>query len=320
MTNHNADSTIADPLISVVIATYNGERFIGKQLDSILAQTYTNIELVVVDDCSSDRTVAILNDYANRFSNIHVYINEQNLGYVKNFEKGMLLAKGDFIAPSDQDDIWLPEKLAILMKEIGDNAIVYCNSELIDDEDNRVGKKLSDVKKLISFDDCLNYTVGNSAPGHGMLFPKKLVADSVPLPTMIPHDYWLGFVATFYSQLKYIDQPLVLYRQHSENVFGATKIKSADGTMPVRKKKTPQEETNLARQRMQLMYVKCPVNLEEQKNVFRLLNKSYQSFSIYNNWLRMVTFFKYNKRILAFKRRNLLRRWLYCLKMFVKIV
>lgn len=315
MTNNNSN-----PLISVVIATYNGERFIGKQLDSILSQTYTNIELVVVDDCSSDRTVSILNDYANRFSNIHIYINEQNLGYVKNFEKGMLLANGDFIAPSDQDDIWLPEKLAILMREIGDNAIVYCNSELIDDEDNPVGKKLSDVKKLISFDDCLNYTVGNSAPGHGMLFPKKLVADSVPLPTMIPHDYWLGFVATFYSQLKYIDQPLVLYRQHSENVFGATKIKSADGTIPVRKKKTPQSAIKLARQRMQLMFDKCPNDLAEQKNVFRLLNKSYQNFSIYNNWLRMRTFFKYNKRILAFKRRNLLRRWLYCLKMFVKIV
>ena len=315
MTSNNST-----PLISVVIATYNGAQFIGKQLDSILAQTYTNIELVVVDDCSSDHTVSILNEYASRYSNIHVYINEHNLGYVKNFEKGMLVAKGDFIAPSDQDDIWLPEKLAILMREIGDNAIVYCNSELIDDEDNLVGKKLSDVKKLISFNDCLNYTVGNSAPGHGMLFPKKLVTDSVPLPTMIPHDYWLGFVATFYSQLKYIDQPLVLYRQHSDNVFGATKIKSADGTLPVRKRKTAKEELALAKQRMQLMYEKCPADLVEQKEVFRVLNKSYQSFSFANNWLRMITFFKYNGRILAFKRRNLLRRWLYCLKMFVKIV
>jgi hypothetical protein len=90
--------------------------------------------------------------------------------------------------------------------------------------------------------------------------------------------------------------------------------------MPVRKKKTSQEEITLARQRMQLMYDKCPADLAEQKNVFRLLNKSYQSFSIYNNWLRMVTFFKFNKRILAFKRRNLFRRWMYCLKMFVKIV
>ena len=307
-------------LISVVIATYNGERFIGKQLDSILAQTYTNIELVVVDDCSTDSTVSILNEYASRFSNIHVYINEHNLGYVKNFEKGMLLAKGDFIAPSDQDDIWLPKKLEILMSEIGDNAIVYCNSELIDDEDNLVGRKLSEVKKLISFNDCLNYTVGNSAPGHGMLFPKKLVTDSVPLPTMIPHDYWLGFVATFYSQLKYIDQPLVLYRQHNANVFGAAKIKSADGTAPIRKKKTTAEEIELAKQRMQLMYKKCPADLAEQKNVFRLLNKSYRGFSLSNNWLRMVIFFRYNKTILAFKRRNLFRRWLYCLKMFVKIV
>ena len=72
MTNHNTDSNITVPLISVVIATYNGERFIGKQLDSILTQTYTNIELVIVDDCSSDSTLAILDNYANRFSNIHI--------------------------------------------------------------------------------------------------------------------------------------------------------------------------------------------------------------------------------------------------------
>jgi glycosyltransferase involved in cell wall biosynthesis len=308
-----------DPLVSIVIATYNGEKFIEKQIDSILQQTYSNINVVVVDDCSADNTVSILNGYVARYPHVQLYVNEQNLGYVKNFEKGMLLATGDYIAPSDQDDIWLPEKISILMREIGDHAIVYCNSELIDDEGNKVGKKLSDVKKLISFDDCLNYAVGNSAPGHGMLFPRKLVQDCVPLPTMIPHDYWLGFVATFYSCLKYIDQPLVLYRQHDANVFGAAKIKGADGTMPVRKRKTSAEETVLARQRMRLMYEKCPADLVEQKEVYRLLDKSYRSFSLSNNFLRMAVFFKYNKRILAFKRRSLVRRWLFCLKMFVKI-
>lgn len=308
------------PLVSVVIATYNGERFIGKQLDSILAQTYPNIEVVIVDDCSTDDTVNILQQYAASHQNIFIYQNEKNLGYVKNFEKGMLLSKGDYIAPSDQDDIWLPQKIEVLMNAIGNDCIVYCNSELIDDEDNKVGKQLSDVKKLISFDDCLNYTVGNSAPGHGMLFLRKLVVDSVPLPEMIPHDYWLGFVATFYSRLTYIDQPLVLYRQHSANVFGAAKIKSVDGTIPIRKKKTAKKEILMARERMKLMYEKCPNDLVEQKNIFRLLVKSYRSFSLPNNLLRMFIFFRYNKRILAFKRRSLIRRWLYCLKMFVKIV
>ncbi|MEN9599976.1 MAG: hypothetical protein RL596_2297 [Bacteroidota bacterium] len=310
------DST---PLISVVVATYNGARFIGAQLDSIVQQTYPNIEVIVVDDRSTDNTATILHTYATQYSNIKVFINEENLGYVKNFEKGMLLATGDFIAPSDQDDIWLPEKLSILMRERGDHLIVYCNSELINDENQKIGKKLSDIKRLVSYDDCLTYAIGNAAAGHAMLFPRSLVANCVPLPTMIPHDYWLGFVATFTSPLKYIDTPLVLYRQHNANVFGATKIKSADGTIPKRKKKTTTQENEEARERMRLLYEKCPDHLVEQKEVYRLLNKSYQDFSLSNNFLRMYLFFKYNKRMMAFKHRSLLRRWLFCLKMFFKI-
>jgi len=310
------DST---PLISVVVATYNGARFIGAQLDSIVQQTYPNIEVIVVDDRSTDNTATILHTYATQYSNIKVFINEENLGYVKNFEKGMLLATGDFIAPSDQDDIWLPEKLSILMRERGDHLIVYCNSELINDENQKIDKKLSDIKRLVSYDDCLTYAIGNAAAGHAMLFPRSLVANCVPLPTMIPHDYWLGFVATFTSPLKYIDTPLVLYRQHNANVFGATKIKSADGTIPKRKKKTTTQENEEARERMRLLYEKCPDHLVEQKEVYRLLNKSYQDFSLSNNFLRMYLFFKYNKRMMAFKHRSLLRRWLFCLKMFFKI-
>jgi glycosyltransferase involved in cell wall biosynthesis len=310
------DST---PLISVVVATYNGARFIGAQLDSIVQQTYPNIEVIVVDDRSTDNTATILHTYATQYSNIKVFVNEENLGYVKNFEKGMLLATGDFIAPSDQDDIWLPEKLSILMRERGDHLIVYCNSELINDENQKIGKKLSDIKRLVSYDDCLTYAIGNAAAGHAMLFPRSLVANCVPLPTMIPHDYWLGFVATFTSPLKYIDTPLVLYRQHNANVFGATKIKSADGTIPKRKKKTTTQENEEAKERMRLLYEKCPDHLIEQKEVYRLLNKSYQDFSLSNNFLRMYLFFKYNKRMMAFKHRSLLRRWLFCLKMFFKI-
>jgi glycosyltransferase involved in cell wall biosynthesis len=307
------------PLISVVVATYNGARFIGAQLDSILQQSYPNIEVIVVDDRSTDDTANILHAYAAQHSNIKVFMNAENLGYVKNFEKGMLLATGDFIAPSDQDDIWLPEKLTVLMRERGDHVIVYCNSELINDENQKIGKKLSDIKRLVSYDDCLTYAIGNAAAGHAMLFPRSLVANCVPLPTMIPHDYWLGFVATFISPLKYIDTPLVLYRQHNANVFGATKIKSADGTIPKRKKKTTTQENEEAKERMRLLYEKCPDHLIEQKEVYRLLNKSYQDFSLSNNFLRMYLFFKYNKRIMAFKHRSLLRRWLFCLKMFIKI-
>ena len=119
-------------LVSIVVTTYNGERFLKAQLDSIIAQTYQPIEIIVVDDGSTDNTLNILNEYATNHKNVSVIKNEQNLGYVKNFEKGFSLAKGDYIAPCDQDDVWLPTKIDVLVNHIGDDAIAYCDSEFID--------------------------------------------------------------------------------------------------------------------------------------------------------------------------------------------
>lgn len=317
--SNSLTTAIDQPLVSVVMATYNGERFVGIQLESILSQTYPHLEVIIVDDGSTDSTYGILEGYATKDHRIKLFKNEKNLGYVKNFEKGLSLATGEYIAPSDQDDIWLPHKIQFLLDRIDKSAVIYANSALIDESGELMGRKLSDVKRLATFNDCLNYTIGNSAPGHGMLLKKEIVTASFPLPTMIPHDYWLGFVATFYSELTYVDEVLVLYRQHGANVFGAAKVKSDSPVKPIRKQKTNSENIALARERMRLMYEKCPADLVEQKKVFRDLCKAYASFSLINNWNRMIIFFRYNKRMLAFKQRSLIRRWLFCLKMFVKI-
>jgi hypothetical protein len=136
---------------------------------------------------------------------------------------------------------------------------------------------------------------------------------------MIPHDYWLGFVATFYSEVYFIDQVLVQYRQHVNNVFGAAKI--ADGEMPKPKpKKLSKEELIIkARERMYLLYQKVPDSLVSEKIFYKALYESYQDFSLWNNFKRMFIFFGHNKQIMAYKHRNQFRRWLFCLKMFVKI-
>jgi glycosyltransferase involved in cell wall biosynthesis len=308
------------PLVSVVMATYNGERFIGAQLNSILEQTYPNLEFIIVDDGSTDGTVNLLKQYAERFNNIRLFFNEQNIGYVRNFEKGMLLAAGDFLALSDQDDIWDKQKLSLLMQEIGDHPVVYCNSELIDYNGNLIGKKLSDIKRLGDFDDCLSFLVGNSAPGHAMIIRRSLVKASVPLAPMIPHDHWLGFVATLTGKIKFVDKVLVQYRQHNANVFGAAKVKAEGETVQVKKKKPGKEaELMQIRERMRLQYEKCPASLVNEKKILAVMMQSYQDFSLMNNFKRMILFFRYNRRILAYKRRNQLRRWLFCLKMFYKI-
>ncbi|HEY0109850.1 MAG TPA: glycosyltransferase family 2 protein [Fibrella sp.] len=305
------------PLVSVVLATYNGERFLEAQLDSIVRQTYPNLEVVVVDDCSTDTTPVILARYADRYSFIRVVINETNLGYVRNFEKGMLLATGDYIAPSDQDDIWHPDKLSTLVAEVGDSDLVYADSRLIDEAGNSLNMAISDVKPVRNFDDCLAFAIWNTAPGHAMLITKELVRQTIPFPTSMPHDHWLCFVATFHKPIRFIAKVLVDYRQHSQNVFGLTH--RVDGVRRPRKQKSEEEKLRQIRDRMQLLYEKCPPELAEQKQVLGQLNTSYKSFSLRNNYVRMMTFFRYRNQLLATKKRSAFRKWLFCLKMFVKI-
>lgn len=312
----NSSTTLIDqPLVSVVMATYQGELFIGKQLESILTQTYTHLEIIIVDDGSTDRTYAILEEYAAKDPRIRLFKNEKNIGYIKNFEKGLLLATGDLIAPSDQDDIWLPEKIEVLINSIGSATIAYCDSSLMDENGSLIGKKLSEIKRLADFNDCLNFLVGNSAAGHAMLIKKELIRNSIPLAPMIPHDHWLGFVATLYQGIKFIDRPLVHYRQHNSSVFGAVKVKDSSGERRAKKIK----DLNAIRQRVALMYDKCKILAHKETDFFRRCSKAYESFTLIHNFNRMLLFFSHNKRILAYKRRNLLRRWLYCIKLFFTI-
>ena len=97
--------------IDVLLATYNGEKYLKEQIDSILNQTYQNIHLIISDDCSKDETQKILKEYKEKDDRITVYIQEQNLGYIKNFEFLLEKVESDYYMLSDQDDVWLPEKI-----------------------------------------------------------------------------------------------------------------------------------------------------------------------------------------------------------------
>ncbi|MDD2725316.1 MAG: glycosyltransferase [Methylovulum sp.] len=307
-------TTQSQALVSVVIATFNGGRFLQEQLNSIIRQTHQNLEIIAIDDCSTDNTASILSDYAAQYPNFTFVKNEQNIGYQKNFEKGFLLAKGEFIAPCDQDDIWLPTKIEVLLNNIGNHPIAYCDSNFINHSGELLGEKMSDAKALIDFDDPIMFVVGGSVAGHAMLITKQLVMETLPFPDKImPHDYWLAFVATFYGSLKFIDQALVLYRRHDSNLFGSFNSKN-------KPRETSWQRITDAQQRVRLLYEKCPDGLTDKKEVFRKICKSYEQYSLANNFERMGVFFKYRKEILSYKKRNELRRCLYCLKVFFKII
>lgn len=301
-------------LVSVVMSTYNGEKYIKEQIDSILHQTHPNIELIITDDQSTDGTRNILQAYADKFPNIQVIINETNLGYIKNFEKGLLLARGDYVALSDQDDIWMNNKIEVLLRHIGNYDIIYSDSMLVDEKGNYLGKKMSDIKNQLVYTDCLMYAIGAWAPGHAQLIRRSIIDKCIPFPTIVTHDFWLGFVASCHHGVVCYNKPLVLYRQHESNAIGADTSRKTGTTQ----KKTNAEKKALARARMNLLYSKCPDHLP-QKKIYATLNKSYQNFSLGNNWLRAKTFFRYKHRILAYKKKNWLMKSLFAIKMFFKI-
>ncbi|HLO80306.1 MAG TPA: glycosyltransferase family 2 protein [Chitinophagaceae bacterium] len=302
------------PLISVVMATYNGAAYVEEQLTSILQQTYPSIEIVIVDDASQDDTVSIIKKYAADHSSIKLFVNAVNSGYIKAFEKGLQMASGEFIALSDQDDIWMPAKISTLYEEIGSHPIVYSDSLLIDEDGNSLNLKLSDRKRLVGFDDCLCYTIGNSAAGHAMLITKELAKSCIPFPSILPHDYWIGFRATCKGPIKYIPEPLVQYRQHAANVFGVAR----SGTKTKRVRPTGKIKHQMIRDRIKLLQESCPSNIP-QKQVLQNIERSYENFSLSNNLRRVALFFRYRDKILAYKNRSEWRKWLFCLKIFVTI-
>ena len=116
---------IPNKTVSVVMCTFNGERYLRQQLDSIVAQTYPIHELIIEDDGSTDQTVEICREYASRYPFIQVVVNDRNLGLDSNFEAATMRSTGDFVAFSDQDDVWYPEKISRQVDAIGDNDICF---------------------------------------------------------------------------------------------------------------------------------------------------------------------------------------------------
>ncbi len=316
------------PLVSVVLASYNGERFLREQLESILQQTYKNLEIIAVDDFSTDSSAEILMEFARRDQRIRFFRNESNLGYTANFERGLRLAKGDFIAPCDQDDLWFPGKIARLLEAMGGTGntiiegispgeggaagtgpeLVFADSELIDAAGRSLGVRLSDRKQMPGFDDPLTYAIGGSAPGHGMLFRRELLQRCLPFPPHIPFDYWLGYIATCRQPLVYLDEVLVLYRQHSNNVFGL----SVKGK---KRKSAARASNEVLRRKMRLLADACPLELPQRK-VYESLCRSYSSFSPANNFRRMLLFFRHRDKLLHYKKKPEWRKWLFCWKTF----
>lgn len=209
-------------MISIAMATYNGERFIREQIDSIINQSYKDFELIICDDCSKDSTPLILKEYEDKDSRVHVYINESNLGFKKNFGKAISLCKGDYIALSDQDDIWSTDHIEKLYENIEDNILICANSTIANAEGVSVGANLKGNNYYISNnteEQFIQLLHKNYVQGCTVLFERSLVDYLLPIPEEQDyHDCWLGLVASLHGKIKYIPDSVLTYRQHGNNI------------------------------------------------------------------------------------------------------
>jgi len=203
-------------LVSIALCTYNGEAYLREQLDSIVNQSYSPIELIAVDDCSTDNSLKILQEYAVKYPIIKIFVNSENLGYIKNFEKALQLCSGDYIALSDQDDIWDLKKVEKQVNTIGNHLLLYHDSEFVDQNGQSLNRKMSDIMNLYRGDQPEAFLFFNSISGHSVLMKKELRDDLLPFPDAYFHDWWMGYVATNLGSIDFLNESLVKYRQHQK--------------------------------------------------------------------------------------------------------
>ena len=214
--------TALKPLISVAMATYNGEKYLRAQLDSILAQSYPVYEIVIVDDGSNDQTCAVIESYSVKCPQIQFLRNLINQGVTKSFLRALQNTSGEYIAFCDQDDVWLPNKLERLIAEIGDNLLIHCDAKLVDENLAIISNSYFSETKDATLHTFEDYLISNNVTGCCGLIHRELLDVTFPSYFYV-HDHYFALVAAFYQRIKYLPEALVLYRQHGTNVIGGAR-------------------------------------------------------------------------------------------------
>ncbi len=204
-------------LVSIALCTFNGASYIEPQLESLLNQTYSNFEIIVCDDCSTDSTVSILKRYASNDSRIKVYSNETNLGFNKNFEKALSLCSGSLIAISDQDDIWVENKIERMLTEWELETVLMHHSAKTFSNISLPSLAITNEKDMSVCTDMRYIISGNFIQGCTILFKRDLLKTAIPFPEGVIYDWWLGVCAFNSGKVKYLHENLIYHRRHTSS-------------------------------------------------------------------------------------------------------
>ncbi len=225
-------------MIDILLASYNGERYIAEQIESIINQTYKDWFLYIKDDCSTDNTLSIILDYEKKYKDkIKVILSDEPSGSAKNNFFSMLkYATNEYIMTCDQDDIWLPDKVEITynkMKEAEGKSkdvpiLVHTDLKVVDENLNIISKSLLKMQKLDSSRDKINnLLVQNIVTGCTIMVNRILLNYIKNQPKQaVMHDWWMALIAACLGKIEFINEPTVLYRQHVKNEVGAKDVKS----------------------------------------------------------------------------------------------
>ena len=222
--------------ISVALCTYRGERFLREQLESILRQTQPPDELIITDDASDDGTTDVILDVSDRFRQLGVDVslltNDQTLGVAANFEKCLTHTTGDLIFLCDQDDVWHPDKVSTIAREMTarqDLVLLFTDARLIDEHGAAQSHTLFDAIEMTTRERTMVHRGAafevllrrNVATGATAVLRRRLLAAAVPFGKEWVHDEWLAIIAAAIGGVDALDLPTIDYRQHGANQIGA---------------------------------------------------------------------------------------------------
>ncbi len=215
--------------ICIVLATYNGSRYLSQMLDSLVAQNRPADLIIAVDDGSKDETPRILQYYSDKLP-LHIEVHQVNQGHRAAFSRALELARKkvsaeDYIALADQDDVWLPQKLETLERELDANAspaLVFGDAQVIDGEGKVTAeswRKVNQLQDHLSTDALL--TGFTNVTGCMVMFKASIIDQILPIPVGVPvHDQWITLCASVLGGYKAIDTPVIQYRIHGNNTIG----------------------------------------------------------------------------------------------------
>lgn len=221
-----------NPLIDILLPTYNGERFIRELMESILSQTYTNWRLLIRDDGSSDGTPDMVRSYQEKYPHkITLVAGSQNhLGACQSYAALLIHSKSDYIAFCDQDDVWFPNKIELTLSRVLElerihhkPVLVHTDLKVVDENLRILSDSLWRYQRINPNRKNLNHLlIQNNVTGCTTMINRKLRDISVPVPQeAIMYDWWIALVASSFGLIEYRDTPTLLYRQHAGSDTGA---------------------------------------------------------------------------------------------------